>query len=211
MSTAEEVRTSYNTVAVDYAALLEGELEGRPLERAMLAAFAESVGDGPVADVGCGPGRVAAHLRSLGVDVFGVDLSPGMIDVARAAYPSIRFDVGSMTALALGDRTLAGVLAWYSIVHTPDDQLPAVFREFARVIRPGGVVLLAFHLGDDPSHLDHAYGHPLSLDVHPHLPETVTSMLGDAGFTVRATMVKAPEGQEKRPRAYVLAARDAGE
>ncbi len=112
-----------------------------------------------------------------------------------------------MTDLDVADGALAGVLAWYSIVHAPDAELPAAFREFARVVRPGGPMLLAFHLGDDPSHLDHAYGHPLSLDVHPHRPEVVTSMLDDAGFLVRATMVKAPEGPEKRPKAYLLAIR----
>ncbi|SDP34630.1 Methyltransferase domain-containing protein [Nakamurella panacisegetis] len=205
MSAASEVRASYDTVAVDYEALLRDELDGRPLERALLTAFAEMVGAGPVADVGCGPGRVAAHLQALGLDVFGIDLSPGMVDVARAAHPGIRFEVSSMTALDVADGGLAGVLAWYSVVHMPDSELPAVFGEFARVLRPGGSVLLAFHLGDDPVHLDHAYGHPLSLDVHPHQPDHVASMLSDAGFGLLATMVRAPDGPEKRPRAYLLA------
>ena len=86
----------------------------------MLADFADRV-DGPVADVGCGTGRLTAYLDGLGIDVVGIDLSPGMIAVARRAYPALRFEVGSMTALDLPDGGVAGVLAWYSIIHTPPD------------------------------------------------------------------------------------------
>ena len=63
------------------------------------------VGGGPVADVGCGPGHVTAHLRDSGLDAFGIDLSPVMIDVARREHPGLRFEVGSMTDRFRGSRT----------------------------------------------------------------------------------------------------------
>ena len=107
-------RAAYDTVAVDYAKLLRTALAAKPLDRAMLATFAELVqatGAGPVADIGCGPGRVTTHLHSLGLSTFGVDLSPSMVAVARRTHPGLRFDEGSMMALDLTDGTLGGIVA----------------------------------------------------------------------------------------------------
>jgi ubiquinone/menaquinone biosynthesis C-methylase UbiE len=135
-----DTRDSYDTVAPSYAAQLRDAITGDAHLRAALTVFAESVrgaGPGPVADVGCGPGHVTAHLHGLGVDAFGIDLSPGMIDVARGEYPRLRFEVGSMTDLRLDDASVAGLLAWWSLIHVPDDEIPAVFAHFHRVLRPG--------------------------------------------------------------------------
>ena len=112
-----DTRTSYDAVAVGYAERFRDELAAKPLDRAMLASFAELVRDagaGPVADIGCGTGRVTSHLNGLGLPVSGIDLSPQMVAVARQTYPGLRFEVGSMLALDLPDGTLGGLLAWYS-------------------------------------------------------------------------------------------------
>ena len=118
-----DTRASYDAVAEAYAERFGDELNARPLDRALLAGFAELVraaGAGPVADVGCGTGRVTAHLSSLGLQAFGIDLSPGMIATARRSHPGLRFEVGSMLALDLPDGALGGLLAWYSTIHVPD-------------------------------------------------------------------------------------------
>lgn len=193
-------RTAYDTVAVDYEKLLRDELHGKPLDRAMLAAFSELVrapAAGPVADLGCGPGRVTAHLHALGVDAFGVDLSPGMIEVARRTHPGLRFEEGSMTGLDLADDGLAGVVAWYSTVHTPPELLPAVFAECHRVLAPGGHMLLAFKAGDRHRRLEQAYGHELSLDVYWMPVERVVDLLVAAGFVLTAELVREPYESEK--------------
>ncbi|MCX4748220.1 class I SAM-dependent methyltransferase [Kitasatospora sp. NBC_01287] len=195
-------RTAYDTVAVDYELLLRDELDAKPLDRAMLAAFAElsrTPGVGPVADLGCGPGRVTAHLHSLGVEVFGIDLSPGMIEVARRTHPGLRFDVGSMTALDLADDSLGGAVAWYSTVHTPPELLPAVFAECHRVLAPGAHLLLAFKVGDRHLHRDQAYGHEVSLDIYWVSPDQVADLLGGAGLVVDARLIREPDESE-RPR-----------
>ncbi|MEU4128284.1 class I SAM-dependent DNA methyltransferase [Streptomyces wuyuanensis] len=206
-------RVAYDTVAVDYADLVREELATKPLDRAMLGAFAEVVraaGAGPVADVGCGPGRIAAYLAGLGVDVFGVDLSPEMIAVARRAHPDLRFEVGNMTALGPADGALGGIVAWYSTVHTPPEALPEVLTEFRRVLSPGGRLLIAFKAGDERRRLDHAYGHELSLDVYWTPPERIAAMVAETGLEVEATLVREPDERE-RPRqgrqAFLMARR----
>ncbi|MFI6743366.1 class I SAM-dependent DNA methyltransferase [Nonomuraea sp. NPDC050451] len=195
-------QVAYDTVAVDYAELLRDELDTKPLDRAMLAAFAEyaqAPDAGEVADLGCGPGRVTAHLRALGVNAFGIDLSPKMIAVARRSYPDLRFEEGSMTALDLADEAVGGAVAWYSTVHTPPEVLPTVFAEVHRVLAPGGRFLIAFKVGDERRHLPRGYGHEISLDVYWMPPEHIAELLGDAGLVVDAQLIREPDESE-RPR-----------
>ena len=210
----QATRASYDTVAATYAARFLGELDARPLDRALLAGFAELVraaGPDPIADIGCGPGRVTAHLDGRGAPVFGIDVSPQMIAQARQAYPGLRFDTGSMLALDLPDRCLGGVVAWYSIIHVPDDELPRAFAEFFRVLVPGGHLLLAFQAGTEVSHRAELDGHAVSLDFHRRQPEQVADVLSQAGLDVRARVLRQPDGAgefpERSPQAYLLARR----
>lgn len=200
-------RASYDTVAADYDELLRDSLATMPLERALLGTFVERVGAGPICDVGCGPGRIAAYLASIGAAVSGIDLSPGMVDVARRQHPHIRFEVGSMTDLDVPDGSLGGVLAWYSTVHMPPELLPRVYAELRRVLAPGGHLVTAFKIGDDSVHLDRAYGHELSLEVHRHPMELVARLIDEAGLIVNTRVTREPEGSEKTPQGYVLAHR----
>lgn len=201
-------REAYDTVAAEYAEHFRGALDRMPQDRAILGAFAELVrADGPVLDVGCGPGQALAHLRTRGVKVFGVDLSPGMVDVARWANPGVRIDVGSMTALDRPDGALGGLVAWYSIIHIPPEELPAVFAEFHRVLVPRGHLLLAFQVGDEPLHFDEAFGHAVDLDFRRLRPDRVADLLADAGFEVLARTVREPVGAETAEQAFVVARR----
>ncbi|WP_020574688.1 class I SAM-dependent methyltransferase [Actinopolymorpha alba] len=206
-------RLAYDTVAVDYAKLLRDELAAKPVDRAQLGTFAELVladGAGPVADIGCGPGRVAAHLHSLGLEVFGIDLSPGMIAVARETYPALRFDEGSMIALDLADGQLGGVVAWYSIIHTPPERLPVIFAEFHRVLRPGGYLQLAFQAGDEVVHLEQAYGHSLSLDAYRLSPDRIADLATQAGFALHTRVLRERIPPEKTRQAYLLVRKPGG-
>jgi len=196
-------RTSYDTVATSYADVVREALNRDPYLRGTLAMFAGMVDDGPVADVGCGPGHVTAHLRELGVDAFGVDLSPGMVEVARRDHPGLRFEVGSMTDLVLPDASLAGLLAWWSLIHVPDELVPTVFGQFRRVLRPGGPVLLGFHVGDESRLKTEGYGgHPMKVHVYRRQPGQVAGWLRDAGFTVEAQLLL---DSDDRPSALVFA------
>lgn len=187
-----ETRVSYDTVAENYADQVRNFLDEAPYVRATLALFADLVhasGGGPVADVGCGPGQITADLRQRRVEAFGIDLSPAMIDVAQRDYPGLRFEVGSMTDLQLTDSSLAGLVAWYSLIHIPDDEIGSVFAQFQRVLRPDGLLLLGFHVGDTSLLKTQGYGgHPMKVYVHRRQPAKVAMWLEDAGFSVEAQM-----------------------
>ncbi len=204
------IRRSYDAVAAEYARRIAGELRGKPLDRALLDAFAEVVRPlGTACDLGCGPGHVGGYLAERGVDVLGIDLSPGLIDEARRLFPALQLRVGDMRALPLADGSLGGVAAFYSLIHlAPDDRLRAL-TEIRRVLVPRGLLLLAFHAGEEIVHLDEWWGQPVSLDFHFLDPVDVRQQLEAAGFTVEATMIRAPYEGVEHPsrRAYVLARR----
>lgn len=196
----DDIRVSYDTVAADYARLVSS---GFAWELPVLTNFASLVGTGPVLDVGCGPGRVTALLRSLELDAFGIDLSPGMVEIARRDHPELRFEAGSMTALDLPDGELAGIVSWWSIVHLPSDALAQAFAEFHRVLAPGGRLLVGFHVGTDSTHKTSGYGgHPMSLYVHRRTPEQVSAVAADAGLVLQTSLGLDLDGD--RPGACLL-------
>ncbi|BCL13875.1 class I SAM-dependent DNA methyltransferase [Micromonospora sagamiensis] len=206
-------RAGYDTIAADYAEHFRAEWANLPLERGMYAAFAELVraaGSGPVADVGCGPGQLTAHLHTLGLDVLGIDLSAGMVAVARRDHPDLRFHLGSMTALPIADGVLGGLVANYSIIHIPPEVLPTVFAEFRRVLAPGGHLLVAFQVGEDILHLSSAFGRDIALDFRRLVPERVVELLEQAGLSVQARLRREPRPHERSPQAMLLARRSSG-
>ncbi|MCE0764528.1 class I SAM-dependent methyltransferase [Pseudonocardia kujensis] len=205
-------RTGYDAIAVPYDETFRSELAESPFDRAMLAGFAELVAgrhpDGQLIEVGSGPGHVTAHLHGLGLSIRGVDLSAAMVDLARREHPEITFDVGQMGALDVPDGSLAGLVAWYSIIHIPPAHLPAVFAEFHRVLTDGGLLLVGFQVGDDVVHYDEAFGHQISLDFHRLQPSAVAALLDDAGFDLVVRQVRAPEptsAATKIPQASLIA------
>lgn len=203
-STLNGTKAAYDAVAALYAELFGDMLGSRPLERALLAAFAELVRDhdaGPVADIGCGPGHVTAHLHALGLVAFGVDLSPAMVDLARKAHPDLRFDEGSMTALDLADGVLGGVLASYSTIHTQPRHVPAVFAEFHRVLAPGGHLLLGFYAGDGP--LPQEFGHKVA-PAYRWSPDGLMDLLRQSGFVEVARLLREPHDDERFQQAHLL-------
>jgi ubiquinone/menaquinone biosynthesis C-methylase UbiE len=211
MHAEEETRAAYDTVAADYALLLHDALDASPEDRAVLALFAERVratGGVRVLDAGCGPGRLTGHLRDLGLDAAGVDLSPGMVAEARRRHPDLAFSVGDLTALDLADGSVDGVVAWYSLIHTPPERWPDALAELHRVLVPGGQLVVAFQVGDERRHREEAYGHPVPLTSYRLPAEHVAGLLDRAGLPVDVRVLREPSAaHETTPQAYLLARR----
>ncbi|MGW5673858.1 class I SAM-dependent methyltransferase [Streptomyces sp. NPDC003860] len=199
---------AYDAIAVQYTEFTQGVLAAFPLDRAFLDAFADTVlanGAGRVAELGCGPGYVAAHLAGRGLDVFGVDLSPTMVDIARATYPEVRFDVGSMDALDLPAGALNGIVCWYSTIHAPPEVMPTYLAEFRRLLTPGGHLAIGFieSEGGPLTSFDHkvveAYRWPV---------DELAGLAGDAGFVEVGRMLREPAEDERFRRGNLLLRRN---
>jgi SAM-dependent methyltransferase len=206
-----QTRHAYDTVAGAYATLLPGLNAETALDIAVIDDFARrcrSSGLGPVADIGCGAGRVGAHLAETGLDVTGYDLSPQMIQLARQEYPQLAFEVASLDALPVSDGRFGGLLAWYSLIHTPPADLPAAAREFARVLTCGAHLLTAFQAGaGERVERSQGYGHDVDFTNYRHDPDDLTDVLSANGFDVLVHLHRAAEGQEQTPQHLILASR----
>jgi SAM-dependent methyltransferase len=204
-----ETQTSYDRIADEYARQIYGELAGKPLDRKALDRFAARLrGRGVVCDMGCGPGQIGRYLADRGLPVVGVDLSPGMVAQAAALNPDLAFRVGDMTALDEPDGAWAGIAAFYSIIHVPPGEVVAALTEMRRVLQPGGLLLLAFHIGDEVVRSEELMGQPVALDFWFYTPDQMRGWLEQAGYAVEEVIERepyAPDVEHQSRRAYMLA------
>lgn len=205
----QPVRESYDKIADAYARELFGELEHKPRDRQLLDRFAARMrGRGQVCDMGSGPGQVAHYLHNAGASVFGLDLSPRMVEVARRLSPGISFREGNMMDLDLPDEALAGIAAFYAIVNIPEESLPCVFHEMHRVLQPNGLLLLAFHVGSEVIQKEELWGQVVSMDFFFFQTIAIRQKLEAAGFVVEEIIERepyAPEVEYQSRRAYIFA------
>ena len=212
--TSDHVRACYDAVAREYAERFAGELAHKPLDREVLARFASEVrGRGDVYDLGCGPGQTTAFLHDRGVRVRGLDLSAGLVREARRRHPGVAFDQGDMLSLPLADASLAGVVAFYAIVHLSPAGLRRALAEMHRVLRPGGRLLLAFHVGEGSVHVEEFLGRAVALDFVFFRPPAVAGELVRAGFAAPEVIERDPYPGVEYPsrRAYLFARKPGGD
>jgi SAM-dependent methyltransferase len=211
----DRVRAGYDAVAATYEEQFADELDRKPLERGVLDAFCEMAPPGAIADIGCGPGHITRYLAERRDDVLGVDLSPEMIAVARRQHPRLQFAVASMLRLPYADGAWTGVVTMYSIIHLDADERVRALSEFARTLRPDGLLLVSFHVDGpgfapgDVNHLRTFLGHPVEMDGYFLDPAVVTADLVANGFRVLARLDREPivDIEFASRRCYMLARR----
>jgi SAM-dependent methyltransferase len=203
----ERVRRSYDVVAQDYEHQFKDELTDKPLDRALLKVVLEQTETGaPVADLGCGPGHVAAWLAHRGVQAIGIDLSTKMVEIGRRKHPEVEFREGDLLGLPASDAEFGSIVALYSIIHLEPSELALAFGEMRRALRPSGVLLVSFHVGSEVRHLGEWFGRAVDVDFRFFEPEDVVGVLETSGFTVEARLERTnyPHEVETR-RSYLLA------
>lgn len=210
---SNHIARQYDAVAAEYAAAFSGEHEKKPLDGEMLRRFAQELdGRGPVWDLGCGPGQTARYLKDRGVDISGLDLSEKILEQARTLHPNVRFQAGNILALDFADGTLAGAVAFYALVHFTEEQVGVAVREIFRVLRPGGTLLLAFHVGEETLHLEEFLGRKIDIDFVFFTTDFIVRCLEESGFAGIQVTEREPYPEVEYPsrRAYVFATKPAG-
>ena len=203
-----ELSASYDEVAAEYVQRIAGELEHKPFDRELLDRYAAMFdANETVCDMGCGPAHVARYLHERGVQVIGVDLSAEMVQQARRLNPELDIRQGDMMSLDVPDKSWAGIVAFYSIIHIPRPSVARALSELGRCLRPGGRLLMSFHIGDEVVHLEELWGHPVTMDFIFFGTDEMLGYLAEAGFDVEETLERDPYPDVEYPsrRAYILA------
>lgn len=209
MTLPPDVRSAYDAAAAAYDDFVPGLPDELPLHLALLGGFAELVAAGrnrAVLDAGCGTGRLVPFLRQAGLEPVGVDASAGMVATARAANPQEAFAVSDLSGLPFADESFGGVLAWYSLIHTPPEALGMALAETARVLRPGGPFLTGFQVGTGTRTATGYYLGESAITAYLFTTDQVADELGELAFEVLATCTTAP-ARARRPQGFVLARR----
>jgi ubiquinone/menaquinone biosynthesis C-methylase UbiE len=205
------LRESYDAVARAYADEIYDELKGKQFDRELLNRFAALVrGRGRTCDVGCGPAQIARYLKDRGCDVLGLDLSAGMLREARRLNPDIRVVQSSMLELGLASESIYAMAAFYSIIHIPRRQVVNVLAEMRRVLQPGGLLLLTFHLGSEDSHHEEMLGLAVNFDIALFTTGEMSGYLRDGGFRIQEALERdpyAPGVEYQSRRGYILASK----
>jgi SAM-dependent methyltransferase len=213
--TQRDYQASYDRTADEYVKRIFNELKDKPLDRQLLDRFAAAVREiGPACDIGCGPGHVARYLHEQGVAVCGIDLSPAMVERARRLTPGVEFRQGDMLALDVADESWAGITAFYSIIHIPRGDMHQALGELRRTLRPGGTLLLAFHIGDETKHLDELWGQKVCVDFFHFRSEEMAGYLRETGFEIEEIIERdpyPPDVEHQSRRSYLFARRPASE
>lgn len=203
----DDIVTTYDTIAEQYAVEYFDELARKPFDRDLLAKFAQLIPpQGKVCDMGCGPGHVARYLAALGVDTLGVDISQSMVTVARKLNPNLQFQQGDMLHLQFVDESFAGIAAFYSLIHIDRPRVPQALGELFRVLTKGGRLLVAFHAGEGEVHREEFHGHAVSFHASFFGIKEMESFLEGAGFLIDESVDREPYAFEYQSRrAYMLA------
>jgi len=204
----QDTQTSYDAVAPEYAERFKDEMDDKPFDRDCLDRLAREVGDlGPICDLGCGPGQIARYLHRQGVKTLGVDLSAKMVDEARRLNPEIHFHQGNMLSLPDADNSWGGIAAFYCIIHIPREQVVDALREVKRVLKPGGVLLVTFHIGAEIEHVEKIFEKTVNLDFAFYQPNEMEGWMNEAGFELEETLVREPNPavEVATRRAYLFA------
>ena len=208
----DNIAKMYDIVAKDYSETFSGELEKKPKDQEILRRFSIEIGDNtPVWDIGCGPGQTTIYLKNLGMEISGLDISDKILEQARINYPEIHFRKGNLLKLEFENDSIAGIVAFYAIVHFTEEQVGIAFREVFRVLKPAGIFLFTYHIGEETIHVEEYLGKKVDIELRLFKTDFIITCLKSCGFKIIDIIYREPypELEYETRRAYVFATKPA--
>jgi ubiquinone/menaquinone biosynthesis C-methylase UbiE len=203
----EERNKAYSKIASDYRKSNINELQKKPLDRKIYDLFYDKVvNTGTVLEIGCGPGEISNYLWMKGLDIIGIDYSKEMIEEAKSFNGEINFEIGNVFELKYATGTVAGIVAPYLIVNFTIEEVKEALAEMNRVLRPKGILLVTFHIGDDEEKIFEDFfiaGNRITYNFF--MTETIKRSLVETGFELHEIVVKEPYQGEVTTRAFIFA------
>jgi len=177
---------AYDLAASRYHELFRNEVEEKPYDRGLLDVFAGKFEPGSlICDAGCGPSaQFGRYLSAKGLKVIGIDLSDRCLEIAREANPGLEFSREDMAGMSFDDGVVDGIISFYSIIHTPKKFVGEIFREFRRVLKPGGRLLVAVKAGYGEGILDELLGIKTEIYFSLFKEKELGDLFSKAGFVI---------------------------
>lgn len=181
-----KTRHAYDLAAQAYHDLFHDEMKEKAYDRILLDSFAGRLPRGAlVCDAGCGPSaHIGRYLADRGLTVVGVDISDRCVGMARALNPKMRFVREDILDLSFASETFDGVVAYYSIIHTPKAAVGRFFREFHRVLKPDGCLLSAVKAGSSEGFIQEILGIQAEIYFSLFNEDEISGHLEGSGFAV---------------------------
>lgn len=180
-----KIRQAYNLAAQKYHELFHNEMNEKEFDRNLLDLFAERFKPGAlICDAGCGPSaHIGRYLFDKGFNVSGVDISDKCIEIARSNNPQMHFERADMASMPFEDSSFDGVISYYSIIHTPKKDAGIFFREFNRILKPGGYILIAVKAGEKEGFISELLGIKTEIYFSLFTEEEISELLTQNGFS----------------------------
>jgi len=173
------VRTGYDSMGAAYTAGRHLDGEQLPMLNDLVSHLSR---DAHVLDAGCGAGVPVTRWLSERVQVTGVDFSEAQIAAARRAVPRVEFICQDMTQMDFPDESFEAICSLYSVIHIPRKEHQPLLRNFYRMLRPGGLMLLCMGSGDWLGEVEEFFGAPMYWSHYD--AETNLALTQECGFGI---------------------------
>ena len=181
----------YNSIAEDYAKTFDPKQSEEDLKFLNIFLSHLKLGN-KILDIGCGTGFSSKYFTGKGMLTEGIDLSEGMIAIAKRNYPSLSFQIADLRDF-IPEEHVDAVWAGYSLFHFEKEYLEETFNLIKSYLKPAGIFGLVIQEGYGEIEMDEPFMPDKKIYIHLYTVEEMTEILNKYGFEVVDSSIKKAE------------------